>query len=71
MPAEPDFVTVAVRVMSIGIAIAATGFTLLYLAFRSFALEKKNDERPVMLMLSLAAFVLVCCAALFAWSFFR
>lgn len=69
---EPDFQTVAIRVVAIGLAIAITGFTLLFIVFRSFAEKRDGPSSPRFgLMIALAAFVLICCAVLFAWSYVR
>ena len=58
-----------VPVLIIGALMAAIGVTILVLAFRSFKSADAGKTRHIKLMVSLIAFVFVCCVVLFILSF--
>lgn len=69
-PVDPEFQRMTLRVLAIGGAIVAVGFTLLYFVFQSFA-EKKEQSAPVGPIIAIAIFVLICCLILLLLSFPR
>ena len=62
-----------VQVLLIGIAIMGVGGTTLYLAFRGFGASKgrSGDLRPLILLLALIAFLMVCSVVLLRISIAR
>jgi uncharacterized membrane protein YqjE len=66
---DAEFQRVALRTVAIGLAIVTIGATLLYFAFRSFAEEKQNSTRPLMMVLIAVGFIAICCVALLVLSF--
>lgn len=66
---EQDFLRIIVPVVVIGTLIAAAGLALLFLLFRTLGNPQAGKRRQLTLMLSLIAFIFVCCMALFVASF--
>jgi hypothetical protein len=70
---DPEFLKVLTRVLIVGGTIGIIGAGALLLAFRAFDAERSrgSDLRPTLLVVSLLAFVLVCCVVLLRLSVAR
>jgi len=63
---DPEFVRLLFRVTLLGGSIGVIGTVILYFAFRAYAPEAAGGKefKAVILVISLLAFVLLCCALL-------